>query len=224
MKIFDCFMYFDEEVVLDLRLNILNEYVDYFVIVESIFTHKGEQRKLQFNHEKFAKFKNKIIYLKYDLEHKNIEKISPNDNEEVKSRKYILNAGLRENDQRNFIINGIKEAQNEDMVLISDVDEIPNLQMINIKSIKNKLILFEQNIFYYKLNRFLPGFKWYGTKACKKKHLKSPQWLRNIKGKSYPKWRLDTYFSKKNIQIYILLKMVDGISVVLEHLRISKKS
>ena len=44
MKIFDCFMYFDEEVVLDLRLNILNEYVDYFVIVESIFTDKGDRR------------------------------------------------------------------------------------------------------------------------------------------------------------------------------------
>ena len=62
MKIFDCFMYFDEEVVLDLRLNILNKYVDYFVIVESTFTHKGDKRKLKFNHEKFRKFKNKIMY------------------------------------------------------------------------------------------------------------------------------------------------------------------
>ena len=53
MKIFDCFMYFDEEVVLDLRLNALNKFVDYFVIVESIFTHKGEQRELNFNYKKF---------------------------------------------------------------------------------------------------------------------------------------------------------------------------
>ena len=43
MKIFDCFMYFDEEIVLDTRLNYLNQYVDYFVIVESCFTHKGEK-------------------------------------------------------------------------------------------------------------------------------------------------------------------------------------
>ena len=49
MKIFDCFMYFDEEVVLDLRLNTLDKYVDYFVIVESIFTHRGDKRKLHFN-------------------------------------------------------------------------------------------------------------------------------------------------------------------------------
>ena len=56
MKIFDCFMYFDEEVILDLRLNILNNYVDYFVIVESTYTHKGESRKLKFDHQKFKKF------------------------------------------------------------------------------------------------------------------------------------------------------------------------
>ena len=59
MKIFDCFMYFDEELVLDVRLNTLDKYVDYFVIVESKFTHKGEKRNLKFNHEKFKKFENK---------------------------------------------------------------------------------------------------------------------------------------------------------------------
>ena len=66
MKIFDCFMYFDEEVVLDLRLNMLDQYVDYFVIVESIFTHKGDKRELKFNSKNFYKFKKKIIYLVYD--------------------------------------------------------------------------------------------------------------------------------------------------------------
>ena len=65
MKIFDCFMYFDEEVVLDIRLNTLDKYVDYFVIVESNFTHKGDKRALEFNHKKFEKFKDKIIYIVY---------------------------------------------------------------------------------------------------------------------------------------------------------------
>jgi len=60
MKIFDCFMYFNEDVVLDLRLNMLDKYVDYFVIVESSFTHKGDKRQLQFDSKKFEKFKNKI--------------------------------------------------------------------------------------------------------------------------------------------------------------------
>ena len=65
MKIFDCFMYFDEEIVLDLRLNTLNEFVDFFVIVESIYNHKGEERKLLFDLNKFKKFEKKIIYLVY---------------------------------------------------------------------------------------------------------------------------------------------------------------
>ena len=73
MKIFDCFMYFDEEMILDLRLNILNKYIDYFVIVESTFTHRGEKRELKFNQNKFEQFKEKIIYLIYDQVPENIE-------------------------------------------------------------------------------------------------------------------------------------------------------
>ena len=63
MKIFDCFMYYDEEMILDLRLNHLNNYVDYFVIVESIYTHSGLRRKLLFDINNFSKFKKKIIYI-----------------------------------------------------------------------------------------------------------------------------------------------------------------
>ena len=75
MKIYDCFMYFDEEVVLDVRLNTLDPFVDYFVIVESRFTHKGGARDLKFNHKKFEKFKDKIIYLVYDENPKKTEEI-----------------------------------------------------------------------------------------------------------------------------------------------------
>ena len=87
MKIFDCFMYFDEEIVLDLRFNILDKYVDYFIIVESNFTHKGDKRELNFNHKKFEKFKHKIIYLVYDEHHSGIEKILHQDHNKEKSRK-----------------------------------------------------------------------------------------------------------------------------------------
>ena len=79
MKVFDCFMFFDEEVTLEVRLNTLNDYVDYFVIVEAKFTHKGDQRDLLFNHEKFKKFKNKIIYLVFDKQPDNIEEIYERD-------------------------------------------------------------------------------------------------------------------------------------------------
>ncbi len=206
MKIFDCFMYFDEEIVLDLRLNILNDYVDYFVIVESTFTHRGDTRKLKFNHEKFKKFEKKIVYLVYDEYPSNIEEALKDDNHDEKSRKYILNAAYRENGQRDFIINGLKNANDEDLILVSDVDEIPNLENLDKRNINNKIILFKQKMFYYKFNLKLPGLIWTGTKACKKKVLQSPQWLRNIKDKKYPFYRLDTIFSKKK---YINIEFID---------------
>ncbi len=196
MKIYDCFMYFDEEIVLDLRLNVLNDFVDYFVIVESIFTHKGDKRELKFNSKKFEKFKDKIIYLKYDEEPKNIEKVDSTDSENEKSRKYILNAAYRENGQRNFILNGLQNTSLEDLVLISDVDEIPNLENLDLKKINKNIILFKQDMFYYKFNLKLPDLIWTGTKGCKKKHLLSPQWLRNVKDRKYPLYRFDTFFSK----------------------------
>jgi beta-1,4-mannosyl-glycoprotein beta-1,4-N-acetylglucosaminyltransferase len=189
-------MYFDEEIVLDLRLNTLNEYVDYFVIVESSFNHKGEKRELKFNLKKFEKFSKKIIYLVYDEVPQKIELINSADNEGEKSRKYIFNAYLRENAQRNYIAKGLNLADPNDIILISDVDEIPNLEKINFNKISEKLIFFNQSMFYYKFNLKLPNLIWTGTKACKKKNLFSPQWLRNIKDKKYPFYRIDTLFSK----------------------------
>ena len=196
MKIFDCFMYFDEDVILDLRLNTLDKKVDYFVIVESNFTHKGDNRDLKFDYKKFSKFKDKIIYLIYDEKPKQLEKIDENDSHGQKNKKYIFNAIYRENGQRNFIAEGLKIAEDDDLILISDVDEIPNLRNINLTDFKEKLIFFNQEMFYYKFNLKLPNYNWVGTKSCKKKHLKSPQWLRNIKDKKYPFYRLDTLFSE----------------------------
>ncbi len=207
MKIFDCFMYFDEEIVLELRLNILNKYVDYFVIVESIFTHKGDKRDLKFNHKKFEKFKDKIIYLIYDEHPNKIEEIRNTDSENEKSRKYIFNAAYRENGQRNFILQGLNNANDEDLILVSDVDEIPNLMSHDLKKINQKIILFKQDMFYYKFNLKLPDLIWTGTKGCKKKHLVSPQWLRNIKDRKFQIYRLDTFFSKTK---YIDVKIIEN--------------
>ena len=197
MKIFDCFMFFDEEMILDLRLNILNKYVDYFVIVESTFTHRGEKRELKFNQNKFEHFKDKIIYLIYDQIPENIEDINTEDTENEKSRKLIMNAIFRENGQRNFISKGLKSAQSEDIVLISDVDEIPNLKNLNFNQINQKIFLFEQDMFYYKFNLKLPNLSWKGSRGCRKKNFKNPQWLRNIKDRKYPFYRIDAFFSEK---------------------------
>ena len=203
MKIFDCFMYFDEEVVLNVRLNTLDKFVDYFVIVESKFTHNGTQRDLKFDYKKFEKFKNKIIYLVYDEQPKVIEIINDNDLEDIKSAKYIFNAGHRENGQRNYIQKGLIDAYADDIILISDVDEIPNLLNIDFNLINEKIILFRQDMFYYKFNLHLPNLIWTGTKACRHKHLINPQWLRNVKDRKYSFYRIDTIFSKdkyKNIK------------------------
>jgi len=196
MKIYDCFMYFDEEVVVNVRLHTLNEFVDYFIIVESRFTHKGDPRELKFDHKKFQKFKDKIIYIIDEEIYPQTEEIKTKDSEGEKSRKFIFNAAYRENGQRNLIVKGLKEANDEDLILISDVDEIPKLSGLNFKSIKEKIILFKQDMFYYKFNLHLPALIWTGTKACKKKNLISPQWLRNIKDRKYSFFRIDTFFSK----------------------------
>ena len=199
-------MYFDEEVVLDLRLNTLNEYVDHFVIVESKFTHRGDKRHLKFNHEKFKKFKDKIIYLVYDEEPPKVRKIKSEYSVADKSGLYILNAAYRENAQRNYIKKGLDEAHDNDLILISDVDEIPNLSKIDIKKINQKIILFKQDMFYYKFNLAIPNFKWTGTKACKKKDLVNPQWIRNVKDRKYKFFRLDTYFSNTK---YTSIKIIE---------------
>ena len=207
MKIFDCFMYFDEEMILDLRLNILDKYVDYFVIVESTFTHRGEKRELKFNQNKFEHFKDKIIYLIYDQISENIEDIYTNDTEKEKSRKLIMNAIFRENGQRNFISRGLKDAENDDIILISDVDEIPNLNGLDFNQINQKIFLFEQDMLYYKFNLKLPNLSWKGSRGCRKKYFKNPQWLRNIKVRKYPFYRLDTFFSKTK---YTNIKFIEN--------------
>ncbi len=200
-------MYFDEDVILDLRLNILNPFIDYFVIVESTFNHKGEKRKLKFDINKYKKFENKIIYLIFDEEPSGIEKVFDTDNEGEVSRKLILNAASRENGQRNFISKGLERANEKDLILISDVDEIPNLEKINWNTLKDQIVLFKQDMFYYKLNLRLPELIWSGSKACRKKYLKSPQWLRNVKDKKYSFFRLDTLFSEKK---YINIKFINN--------------
>ena len=190
-------MFFDEEMLLDLRLNILDKFVDQFVIVESSYTHSGKEKKLIFDINKYSKFKEKINYIILKDPPEGIEEINSNDSEGEISRKEILNALKRENLQRDTIFNGLKNADSNDWIIVSDLDEIPDLTKVNFNKIKNKIIFFKQKVFYYKLNLELKTLRWIGTKACRKKHLKSPQWLRNIKDKIYPKWRIDILFSEK---------------------------
>ena len=197
MKIFDCFMFYDEEMLLDIRLNTLDKFIDKFIVVESTFTHSGKKRDLLFDIKKFQKFKDKINYFVVESLPKGIESINSYDSDDIKESKIILNAYKREHHQRNSISNLLKSAEPNDQIIISDVDEIPNLENTNFNDIKNKIILFNQKMFYYKFNLILENMNWHGSKSCKMKDLISPQWLRDVKDKKYPLWRIDAFFSEK---------------------------
>ena len=187
-------MYFDEDMMLDIRLNVLNKFVSHFIICEAAFNHKGIPKKLNFNINNFSKFKDKISYVVVDKQPDTLCKINENDNIIKKNSKILDNALIRENYQRNYLTSKLTGFLDDDLIIINDLDEIPNLN--NFKY-KNKITVFKQKMFYYKLNLVYPDFLWSGSKICKKKDLISPQWLRNVKSKKYPLWRLDSFFSKK---------------------------
>ena len=190
--------------MLEVRFNILNKHVDKFVIAESKYSHSGEKKKLNFNINKFSEFKKKIIYLAIDNEPKDIiyqtKNIAFVENEVDKR----TNSVKRITYQRNRLMDCLTDAKGDDYILYSDNDEIPDLENFNFETNQSKILIFKQKLFYYKFNLFFDRINWYGTKGCKKKDLLSITWLRNIKTKKYPIYRLDTIFSKnkyKNVKI-----------------------
>ena len=199
-------MYFDEDLLLDLRLNSLDKFVKKFVITEATYTHNGNKKELKFDINKFQKFKDKIIYLVVDNQPNNILDLIEGESEEKRGEKLILNGMARDYFQRENLKRGLAGINDEDLVLISDLDEIPNFKELNFTKIKNNILIFEQKMFYYKLNLFYSDYTWLGTKATKYKNFISPQWLRNIKGKNYSKWRIDTWFSKKKYSNLLFIK------------------
>jgi len=194
MKIIDSFMFFDESMLLDLRLNILDNFVSKFIICESTYNHKGEKKQLNFNIKDFSKFKTKIEYIILDKEPNNLKKINKNDSFELIKSKTLDNALIRENFQRNFANDKLMSFDDNDLILINDLDEIPDLSNF---SYKNKITIFKQKMLYFKFNLMYKNLSWTGSKICKKKDLISSQWLRNIKTRKYPLWRLDIFFSNK---------------------------
>tara|TARA_B100001123_G_C15309910_1_gene1024009 strand:+ start:51 stop:824 length:774 start_codon:yes stop_codon:yes gene_type:complete len=169
-------MYNNEDLILELRLNTLKDKVNKFVIVEAKFDHSGRNKnKYNFDLNKFQNFKNKIEYLK------------------IENFPHNFSNWERENFHRNYILKALSGLDKDDYIIISDVDEIPNLEKLNEILVSNKkYTAFEQKMIYYKFNLLnLTENEWYGSRMCKFKNLKSPQWLRNQKVKSYPFFRFD---------------------------------
>ena len=191
MKLYDCCMYFDEDLMLDLRLNTLNKHVDKFVIAEATREHSGKEKKLNFDIKKFSKFKDKIIYLI-------IEDLPIN---VVSKKKNWTPNHWRDQYQRNALRRGFKECDENDLIMISDIDEIPNLNKLTEFKVKNKYACFLQKNFQSKLNlQNITDAYWMGTKICQKKYLKSPQWLRDIKTKKRPFWK---FYKPKEPQLIL---------------------
>jgi beta-1,4-mannosyl-glycoprotein beta-1,4-N-acetylglucosaminyltransferase len=201
MKIYDCTTFYSEHMMMDVRFNVLNEFVHKFIVVESLYSHSGKKKKLNFDIKNYLKFKDKIIYLIIDKEPKDLIVNSPN----IRQNEKRINSLKRIDLSYNHMISGISGATEDDLIILSDNDEIPNLNSELFKKTKKNIIIFKQLFFYYKFNLLYDRVPWFGSKACKKKYLKSFSWLKQIKNKKYPFWRFDTYFkSLKNINLQIV--------------------
>ncbi len=152
--IYDCFPFFNELDLLEIRLNILDPIVDKFVLVESTQTFNRQPKPLYYqeNKERFAKFADKIIHIVCD------EDLSHEDNPWV--IEYV---------QKNYMEKGWTACQDDDIILISDLDEIPNPEKVLEYKDKPGIKCFQNNFYYYYLNYFCVDEPiWYkGTRMCK---------------------------------------------------------
>jgi beta-1,4-mannosyl-glycoprotein beta-1,4-N-acetylglucosaminyltransferase len=141
-RIYDCFTYFNEDQLLKLRLETLWDVVDYFVICESVLTHTGKSKPINFNINNFKKYESKIRYIlidSYDFE--------------------SSNPWVYENYQRNYLSNGFTDAVSEDWIMVSDLDEIPNPAAIkNFNPNRYLRASFEQTVYLYYLNNMVFSF------------------------------------------------------------------
>ena len=100
----------------------------------------------------------------------NLLELQDKDTKDQRGEKLILNGMARDYFQRENLSKGLTDANDEDLILISDLDEVPNLEVLDFDQIKNQIIIFKQKMFYYKLNLLYEEFDWFGSKACKKKN------------------------------------------------------
>ncbi|MBL6857082.1 MAG: hypothetical protein ISQ92_00165 [Pelagibacteraceae bacterium] len=180
MAIYDCFQYFNEDHVLDLRFNILDKDVDYFIVSESTKTHQGKEKKLNFNINRFKKFKHKIKY------------IVANYDKKINFYNHTGGESLVEQHQRNELSKGLIKAHDNDLIILSDSDEIPDLSKLNLIKKNTKFSAFSHTMFMYKINlQNLDENNWIGSKMTLMKNFPAPHKLRSLKFKKYPFWRLD---------------------------------
>ena len=201
MRVFDTTTFFEEKLMMDLRFNILDPFVDKFIVCEATFSHSGKKKEIKFDKKDFPKFEDKIVHI--IIKEDPVEKTHNQNNNPNLLRQ---NSIKRIETQRNYINKALGNADKDDYVIYSDNDEIPDLSKIDFKSNKAKVMIFKQKLFYYKFNLAYPKIDWFGSKSCKIKDLKNISWLRNIKNRKYNFFRLDTLFSEMK---YMDLKIIE---------------
>jgi len=184
-KIYDCVTFFDNNLMFDLRYNILKNVVDFFVICESKFDHQGNEKKINFINKKNYDSKKIKYYI--------LETPFPKNN----------NAWQNQELQREFLLESLKNVNPDDYIFFSDPDEIPRPELLIDFSLKKKFGIFLQRCFNFKLNLFNPHESpWEGTRVAKKKYLKSIDFMRQkIKSKNlnYSFLRFD---KEKSVELF----------------------
>ena len=184
-RIYDCITFFDENLLVNSRFEILKDVVDYFVICESNYDHKGNKKKINFKLHN-QKLKSKIRHIV-------IEENFPNLEDGWKCEAY----------QREKILEGISDSSENDLIMYSDSDEIPNPIIIKNINLKKKYGIFLQQFFTYKINVFNKHESpWDGTRICKRQNLKSINFMRKkilSKNIKKPFWKFNT---EKDIEVY----------------------
>ena len=203
MKIYDCTTFYSEHMMLDVRFHALNDYVEKFIVTESLYSHSGQPKKLNFDINNYPKFKDKIIYLVIDQEPDDLIKIeNTKEHQGLKRNNSLKRIEL----SYNYMMKATENLADDDLIILSDNDEIPNLNSKQFKQSNKNVFIFKQLFFYYKFNLLYDLMPWFGSKACKKKSLKSFSWLRNLKSKKYSFWRLDTYFNENKLTNLEIIK------------------
>ena len=199
MKIIDCTSFYNEHMMYEVRLNVLKDKVDKFIVTESTFSHSGKKKKLNFDINNYPNFKDKIIYIVIDREPDGI--VEENNDPSLQRSNSLKRIALSYDES----LKELNNFSNNDFIMLSDNDEIPNLNSNDFLKNKSSIVLFNQLFFYYKFNLLYDKMIWPGTKGCTKGKLESLSWLKNIKLKKYPFWRLDTLFSStKHIDLNVI--------------------
>ena len=183
MKLFDCFVFHNEFDLLEIRLREMGDYVDHFVLVEANQTQRGGRKPFYFaeNRDRFASWADKIIDIQIEFP----DELPPALGVYKNRRKADWE---RENYQRNCIARGLEVCSDDDLILLSDVDEIIRSSVLeNVlkeKLYKGRMLVFEQSLHKHHLNRVVPGKTWLlGSRMIEKKYFTTPQQLRRTKAR-----------------------------------------